>query len=186
MWEEQHDCAMQELKDVIISSSALIPIDYASSYPIFLAVDSSWHAVGWILSQECKDGQHRPSCFGSIAWNKHESRYSQPKIELYRLFQTLHALRIHIIGITNLVIEMDTQYVKGMLSNPDIQPNTTVNHWIAVILLFNFKLVHVPAEKHLGTDGLLRREPVPGEDSNNSDPEEWIDKVLSLSIWVNT
>ena len=111
---------MQELKDAIISSSALIPIDYASSCPVFLAVDSSWHAVGWILSQECKDGQHRPSCFGSIAWNECESRYSQPKIELYGLFRTLRALRIHIVGITNLVVEMDAQYVKGMLSNPNI------------------------------------------------------------------
>jgi hypothetical protein len=76
VWEEQHDRAMQELKDAIISLSALIPIDYASSHPVFLAVDSSWHAIGWILSQECEDGQHRPSHFGSIAWNERESRYS--------------------------------------------------------------------------------------------------------------
>jgi len=186
VWEEQHDRAMQELKDAIISSSALIPIDYASSRPIFLAVDSSWRAVGWILSQECKDGQRRPLRFRSIAWNEHESRYSQPKIELYGLFWTLHALRVHIVGITNLILEMDAQYVKGMLSNPDIQLNAAVNRWIAAILLFDFKLVHIPAEKHLSADGLSQREPVPGEDSDDSDPEEWIDEVLSLSIWVDT
>jgi hypothetical protein len=127
VWEEQHNHAMQDLKDAIISLSALIPIDYASSHPIFLAVDSSWCAVGWILSQECKDSQHRPSYFGSIAWNEHKSCYSQLKIELYGLFYTLHTLHVHIVGITNLIVEMDAQYVKGMLSNPDIQPNTAVN-----------------------------------------------------------
>ena len=73
-----------------------------------------------------------------------------------------------------------------MLSNPDIQLNAAVNRWITTILLFDFKLVHVPAEKHLGANGLSRREPVPGEDSNDSDLEEWIDEVLSLGIWVDT
>ena len=185
VWEEQHDHAMQELKDAIVNSPALIPIDYKSSRPVFLAIDSSWRAVGWILSQECDDGQRRPSRFGSIAWNDHESRYSQPKIELYGLFRTLRALRVHIVGVTNLVVEMDAQYVKGMLSNPDVQPNAAMNRWIAAILLFDFKLVHIPADKHQGPDGLSRREPIPGEDNEEDDPEDWIDKVLSLGIWIN-
>ena len=185
VWEEQHDRAMQELKDAIVNSPALIPIDYKSSRPVFLAIDSSWRAVGWILSQECEDGQRRPSRFGSIAWNDRESRYSQPKIELYGLFRTLRALRVHIVSVTNLVVEMDAQYVKGMLSNPDVQPNAAMNRWIAAILLFNFKLVHIPADKHQGPDGLSRREPIPGEDDEQDEPENWIDKVLSLGIWID-
>lgn len=177
---------MQQLKDAIISSPALIPIDYISSRPVFLSIDSSWRAVGWILSQECEDGQRRPSRFGSISWNDRETRYSQPKIELYGLFRTLRALRIHIVGVTNLIVEMDAKFVKGMLSNPDTQPNAAMNRWIAAILLFSFKLVHVPAEKHTGPDGLSRREPIPGEDEDEGDPEEWIDDFLSLGIWIDT
>jgi len=186
IWQEQHDRAMQELKNTIINLPALIPINYTSSLPIFLAIDSSQHTVGWILSQECEDGQQRPSHFGSIAWNDRKSRYSQPKIELYGLFCTLHTLRIHIIGITKLVIEMDAQYIKGMLSNPDIQPNAAMNQWIAAILLFDFKLVHIPADRHLGPDGLSCREPVLDEDEYEGDPEEWIDDILSLGIWIDT
>jgi hypothetical protein len=56
-WEEWHDKAMVALKDAIASSPTLIPIDYASPCPVYLAINSSWHAVGWILSQDCKDGQ---------------------------------------------------------------------------------------------------------------------------------
>jgi len=67
VWEEQHDQAMQELKDAVVNLPVLIPIDYKSSRPVFLAIDSSWCAVGWILSQQCEDGQCRPSHFGSIA-----------------------------------------------------------------------------------------------------------------------
>ncbi len=186
IWQEQHDHAMQELKDAIISSPALIPINYTSARSVFLAIDSSWRAVGWILSQDCEDGQRRPSRFGSIAWNDRESRYSQPKIELYGLFRTLRALRVHIVGVPNLVVEMDAQYVKGMLSNPDMQPNAAMNRWIAAILLFDFKLVHIPADRHHGPDGLSRREPIPGEDEDEDDPEEWINDILALGIWVDT
>ena len=88
-WQEKHDHTMQELKTAIITSSALIPIDYTSSCPVFLTINSSWHAIGWILSQTCKDGQHQPLHFGSIAWNECESWYSQPKIKLYGLFCSL-------------------------------------------------------------------------------------------------
>jgi len=81
---------------------------------------------------------------------------------------------------------MDAQYIRGMLSNPDVQPNTAINRWIAAILLFDFKLVHVSAEKHLGPDGLSRREPIPDEDNEEGDPEEWVDDMLSLGIWLDT
>ena len=50
--------------------------------------------------------------------------------------------------------QMDARYVRGILSNPDVQPNAAVNRRAAAILLIDFKLVYVPADKHLGTDGL--------------------------------
>jgi hypothetical protein len=60
----------------------------------------------------------------------------------------------HLISIRKLVVEIDALYIHGMLNNPDVQPNTTINRWIAAILLFNFKLIHIPAEKHYRLDGL--------------------------------
>jgi hypothetical protein len=69
-----------------------------------------------------------PSQFGSIAWTECESRYSQAKLELYGLFRALHAYHIYIIGVKNLVVEVDAKYLKGMLNNPDIQPNAMIRH----------------------------------------------------------
>jgi hypothetical protein len=145
---------MQALKEAIINSPALIPIDYTADHTVYLAIDSSTWRVGWILSQDCTDGQRHPLRFGSISWNEREARYSQAKIELYGLFCTLCALRFHLVGIHNLVVEMDALYIHGMLNNPDLQPNATINRWITAILLFNFKLNHVSAEKQHGPDGL--------------------------------
>ena len=186
VWNDQHVQAMQALKDAIIHSPSLITIDYTSHRTVYLAVDSSFRGVGWILAQDCPDGKRRPARFGSISWNEREARYSQAKIELYGLFRALRALRLHLVGIQDLVVEMDAQFVKGMLANPDIQPNAAINRWIAAILLFDFKLVHVPAAKHQGPDGLSRREPAEGEDDEEDDPEEWIDNTFCLGVWAST
>jgi hypothetical protein len=186
IWTTDHNKAMDNLKTEITNSSAFIPINYTTTRPVYLAVDSSWRAVGWILSQQCEDGQQRPSHFGSIAWNECKAQYSQPKIELYGLFRALCALQIHIVSITNLVIEIDVQFICGMINNPDVQPNAAMNCWIAVIRLFSFKLAHVPAQKHLGADGLSQHEPIPGKDNKDEDPEDWINNILSLGIWVDS
>ena len=183
VWEEEQEESMQNLKDAIVNSPALISIDYSTDLPVYLSVDSSWRGVGWILSQDCPDGKRRPSRFGSISWNERETNYSQPKIELYGLFRALRALRLHLVGVRNLIVEMDAVFIRGMLNNPDIQPNAVLNRWIAAILLFDFKLVHVPAAKHQGPDGLSRREPAEGEDDDEGDPEQCIDKWLGLGVW---
>ncbi|TDL14361.1 hypothetical protein BD410DRAFT_694990, partial [Rickenella mellea] len=83
--------------------------------------------------------------------------YSQAKLELFGLYRALRAIRLYIIGVENLTVEVDAKYIKGMINNPDIQPNATINRWIAGILLFHFKLRHVPGDRHAGADGLSRR-----------------------------
>lgn len=52
-----------------------------------------------------------------------------------------------------MVIEVDTQYIKGMINHPDIQLNAAMNCWLAEINTFDFKLCHVPATTHRGLDG---------------------------------
>lgn len=35
----------------------------------------------------------------------------------------MRALRMYIIGVRNLIVEVDARYIKGMLQNPDIVPS---------------------------------------------------------------
>jgi hypothetical protein len=42
VWQDKHDQAMEKLKQAIITSPALIPINYNSGRTVFLAVDSSF------------------------------------------------------------------------------------------------------------------------------------------------
>jgi len=123
-------------------------------------------------------------CFGSISWNKHESHYLQAKLELYGLFCALCAMYLYIIGVCNFIVEVDASYIKGMLSNPNIQLNASINCWLAAILLFVFKLVHMPTNKHKGPDSLSRHEPTLEDDEEDDNPKDWVNNALALGIWV--
>ena len=81
-------------------------------------------------------------------------------------------------------LEVDAKYIKGMLNNPDIQPNNAINRWITGILLFNFKLIHVPGKLHGGPDGLSRQRSTPEDEEEPQD--DWVDEVLGLGVWVNS
>ena len=178
------------LKAALLASPALWPIDYDSNSPVILGVDTSHIAIGFLLCQ-C-DADNPRICqyarFGSITLNDHESRFSQPKLELYSLFHALCALKMYLIRVQNLVVEVDARYIKGMLANPDLTPSTSGNHWIVSILLFHFTLVHIPGTWH-GLDGLLWRPQQPGDDITNSadNPEfnDWVDQVYGFMHFLN-
>ena len=179
---EEHVMAMEKLKTLAQNCSAIKAIDYESDREVTLAVDASWMAVGFILSQQGEDGKRYPSRYGSITWNETEQRYSQAKLELYGLFRALKAVKMYIIGVKNFVVEVDAKYIKGMINNLDIQPSTTINRWIAGILLFNFKLRHISAKDHAPADGLSRRRKSPDDPDDESDTEEWIDNAYAFSM----
>ncbi|KAI0086603.1 hypothetical protein BDY19DRAFT_894727, partial [Irpex rosettiformis] len=63
-----------------------------------------------------------------------------------------------------------------MLNEPDLQPNATINRWIQGILLFDFTLVHVPADRFKGPDALSHRRSADGEDLPEED-DSWVDDI---------
>jgi RNase H-like domain found in reverse transcriptase len=176
-WEFVQDqiSAMEDLKQALLTSPVLRPIDYTSSASVILSIDMSQIAVGFILSQ-CD--LHDPKCryyawFSSITLNDRECKFSQPKLELYGLYQALQSLKLYLIGVRNLIIEVDARYIKGMLQNPDISPSASMNRWILAILMFHFTLVHVPGTHHT-PDRLSRWKPQPGDKEEPEDNfEDW-------------
>ena len=89
---------------------------------------------------------------------------------------------MYIIGVRNLVVEVNAKYIKGMINNPNIQPNATINRWIAGILLFNFQFRHVSAKDHTLADGLSQRLETVGDPEEINDAEEWIDHAYAFSM----
>ena len=98
----------------------------------------------------------------------------------------LRALKPLLIGIRNLVVEVDAKYIKGMLKNPDVAPSASMNWWILSILLFHFMLIHVPGTHH-GPDGLSQRRPQLGDEKEEDDDdfEDWVDRVNGFVHMLN-
>jgi hypothetical protein len=145
-------------------------------------VDTSVIAVGYILLQQGDDGKRYPNRIGSLSLTEGESCYSQAKLELYGLFRALHAVRSFIFGVVNFTVEMDAKSIKGMINNPDLQPNATINRWITGILLFNFHLVHIPGTRHTGADRLSRRPAAENDPPEDDDFNDWLDRAYSFSV----
>ena len=185
IWDERRQAAFDQIKQLVTSAPVLRSIDYNSENPVVLSVDSSVEATGMILSQLGDDGKTKhPARYGSIPMSETESRYSQPKLELFGLYRALRNWRIYIIGVKRLIVEVDAKYIKGMLNEPDLQPSAAINRWIQGIKLFTFELVHVPAERHQGPDALSRRPVAEGEIVEDDD-DSWLDDIALMTFIPN-
>ena len=188
-WEfgEKQLAVMEDLKEALVTSLALRPIDYHSEAPVILGVNTSYIAIGSILSQCDLDNPklRYVARFGLITLNEREARFSQLKLELYGLYQALQSWKLYLIGVRNLIVEVDMQYIKGMLANPDIAPSTSINQWILSILMFHFTLVHIHGTHH-GPDGLSQWCLQPGnKEEQEDDFDNWVDQLNSFMHFVN-
>ena len=134
-----HIAVQEDLQKVLLESPTLQPINYSSDSLVILAVDTLQTTVGFYLCQEDPDNPCKCyfTRFSSIALNEHEHRFSQPKLELYRLFCTLCTYKIFIVGVWNLIMEVNTRYIKGMLNNLDTTPSVMLwnDAWTLTIRL---------------------------------------------------
>lgn len=174
-WGEAHDKAQADVREALRKCKALKPLNYEWNSEIVIQVDTSWKAVGIIIYQlDPEDPTKRYYArFASITLNERESQYSQPKRELYGLMRALNAMSYWLLGCRKLTVETDALYIRGMLKNPGMGPNATINRWIEQILMFHFKLKHVPGAT-FAPDGLSRRDPHPGDEVFEN-PEEGFD-----------
>jgi hypothetical protein len=175
-WTPPRIQAFENLKKAVATAPALRSIDYSSELAVILAVDTSQKAVGIVMLQMDESGRRRPARYGSIPLNEVEAKYSQPKLELYGLYRALRAFRLYLIGVRNLIVEVDAKYIKGMLNSPDLLPNAAMNRWIQGIMMFDFVLKHVPGKTHYAADALSRRSLGKGE-SIIEDEDSWLDDI---------
>src|SRR5271156_1688543 len=76
-WKEEHDTAMQNLKDALLDAVPLGNIDYECDDAVMLAVDTSFKAIGYYIYQEgsLKKIKKMFVKFGSITLNDREASY---------------------------------------------------------------------------------------------------------------
>ena len=109
--------AQKDLVKALQDAKPLVPINYMSPDPIILAVDTSYIAISFYLCQCISN--NRKQChynqLDSIMLNNREVCFSQPKLKLYGLFRALQVLCMYLLGVCNLIIKVNAQYIKGIL-----------------------------------------------------------------------
>ncbi len=175
-WGDKEQAAMDEIKAAVQVTEAQKPLNYDWDSDVILAVDTSFRGIGLEVYQcDPYDPKIRYFAkFDAITLNEREARFSQPKRELYGLLRALIHMQYWLLGCRRLVVETDAMYIKGMLSNPGMGPNATINRWIEQILMFHFTLKHVKGAT-FSPDGLSRRRPAPG-DEQHVNPEVGYDE----------
>ncbi|CAD6928239.1 unnamed protein product, partial [Tilletia caries] len=155
-WNDGASAAMENLKEAAKTQPILVAIDYTSSEPLVLAVDSSQLAAGWALFQgDTQEGQLRKlNQYGSVGFSDVESRYSQPQLELCGVFKAVKHLRHSLYGVF-FILEVDAASLRQMINSPDI-PNAAMTRWVQYLKLFDHEIRHVPAHRHTLPDGLSR------------------------------
>jgi len=111
MWTNEAQDAMERLKLLAVTAPPLTAINYEPASKIIqkefrtsdeglviLAVDSLYIGARWIVSQ-IRNNQELPILFGSTTFNPRESKYSQPKLELYGLYRAVKAERHRLYGV---------------------------------------------------------------------------------------
>ena len=168
VWSEEAQEAMEVLKHLASTAVPVRSLDYTLAKTVqsedlrdsdlglvSIHVDSSYIGVGWMITQKLKDAEY-PIVFGSITYNDRESRYSQPKLELYGVFRALKAER-HRLYSVHFRLVVDAGFIAQMISNPDL-PNAAMTRWITYIQLFTFEIVHTPgAIRRVVTSTACRR-----------------------------
>ena len=134
--------AQVDLKQALLNSLVLRPINYQSDLLVILVVDTSQITVSFYLCQAdpVMLKKHYFTHFGLLLLNNHKQHFLQLKLKLYGLYWALHTYKMFLVGVRNLIIEIDARYIKGMLNNPDIMPLASINCWVVSILTFHFKL----------------------------------------------
>ncbi len=151
-WTSEAENAMATLRNLVANAVPIRALDFCLATQVkpknqhesdlglvTIQIDSSVIGVGWMISQ-CHEDQEYPIVFGSIMFNPVESRYSQLKLELYRVLQAFKAKRHRLYHI-HFKLQVDASSLIQMINAPDL-PNTAMTRWIMYIKMFSFEIEH--------------------------------------------
>ena len=124
-WTEEHSNEIISLKENLTKAPALKQPDY--TLPIILTVDSSPIGIGWVISQQDKEGERHLIRFGVKVLSGRQRKYAQVKRELWGIIIAIKMDRDYVIG-AEVIVETDCLPVLRIIINCNI-PNQAMLRW---------------------------------------------------------
>jgi hypothetical protein len=163
MWTNDHDSALNRIKNVLISEPVLKMFD--SNKPITIEADSSKDTLGICLLQD-----NHPIQYASRSLTPTEQRWAQIEKELMAIcfaFKKFHDL---VYG-REVKVKTDHKPLIYLIKKPIHKVSSRLQKMILFLLKYSFELTYVPGKKLLIADTLSRDV---DNNSNNVNNDEFL------------
>ncbi|MBW0481778.1 hypothetical protein O181_021493 [Austropuccinia psidii MF-1] len=133
-WESNNkfDEAFEKSRNILGEEITLKNFDYEKgSVMIKLSVDLSYIAAGAVITKEDKKGKEGPVLYGSITFSRLQTKYSQPKLELFLVARMLKKLQT-VCWSQKFEIKVDEKALIEMINSPCL-PNALKARWVVYI-----------------------------------------------------
>lgn len=149
-WEDEQQEAFEKLKKALTSAPVLARPDF--SKPFCIQCDASNFAIGAVLSQEFKDGEH-PIVYISRILTPAEKNNTTTEKECLGLIWSIKKLRPYVVGYHFTVI-IDHTALRWLRILKE--PSGRLARWALEVQQWDFDIVHRKGANHLVPDALSR------------------------------
>ena len=178
LWTDEHEDAMQKLKDEICSQRVLAHYDVNAQSKI--SADASAYGLGAVLLQSQDGVTWQPVAFASRSLSETEMRYAQIEKEALALVYACEKFSDYVLG-KPILLETDHKPLVPLLGNKslDTLPPRVLRFCIR-LMRFQYSISHVPG-KTLYMADTLSRAPlhVSAADDITSDTEIFVQSIIS-------
>jgi len=163
VWLPEHDRILDQFKKILSQQIMIQFPDF--SQPLIVGTDASKYGLGAVLyqvdgAQDLNDPVEliikkpkRYIRFASRSLSGSERNYGAPQRELLGVLFALRSFRAYLYG-RRFRLLTDHQALTYMLNRPKV--SSVIMNWLDEILLFNFKIEHLPGIKNILPDAISR------------------------------
>ena len=183
-WTWKQQAAMNSLKTLLMTVSALCFIDYENEEDIILIINASLQGWSTVLMQVNKKiKKWHLSWYESDLWTELKQNYNVGKQKCWVILKTLKKVQFWLYKV-QFILKMNANILVAQLNwtVTDLS-DALIIWWIVWIQLFDFNIQHISEHKHITADALFWRSCTESDDIDEwheVDINKFIDAELNL------
>lgn len=169
-WSESAQASFDEVKQLLVSSSALALYD--PSLRSVISTDACDYGVGAVFAQIQLDGTEKPVAFASRTLTMAERKYSIVEKEALAWVWATEKWRTYLWG-RRFTLRTDHQALTTLLTTKGMnRAGLRIARWSARLLCFDYDVIYKPGSQNYTADCLSRLPlHVPADSSTDGEPE---------------
>ena len=149
-WQEQHQCAFEQLKQMLICAPVLSLPKKEGTF--ILDCDASDTSIGAELCQ-IQDGEERTICYGSFVLTPAQRRYCTTRKELLSVVRFTRQFRHYLLG-RSILVRTDHNSLTWLMRFKMIEGQLA--RWLEELAQYDMVIQHRPGRNHVNADSLSR------------------------------